>query len=79
MGDILQSYIKWVATNEQQKQNDLPQERKSCLKVNGLFVQSAMLGNTILCDEMERRELPDDVLRSLKEDIPQRGDIADGL
>lgn len=27
---------------------------------------------------MERRELPDDVLRSLKEDIPQRGDIADG-
>lgn len=27
---------------------------------------------------MERRELPDDVLRSLKEDIPQRGDIEDG-
>lgn len=47
-------------------------------KSTDFFVQSAMLGKYDLYDEMERRELPDDVLRSLKEDIPQRGDIADG-
>lgn len=47
-------------------------------KSTDFFVQSAMLGKYDLYDEMERRELPDEVLHSLKEDIPQRGDIADG-
>ena len=79
VGDILASYIKWAATNEQQKQNDpAAGEKVIPQKSTDFFVQSAMLGKYDLYDEMERRELPDDVLRSLKEDIPQRGDIADG-
>lgn len=79
VGDILASYIKWAATNEQQKQNDpAAGEKVMPQKSTDFFVQSAMLGKYDLYDEMERRELPDDVLRSLKEDIPQRGDIADG-
>lgn len=79
VGDILASYIKWTATNEQQKQNDpAAGEKVIPQKSTDFFVQSAMLGKYDLYDEMERRELPDDVLRSLKEDIPQRGDIADG-
>lgn len=79
VGDILASYIKWVATNEQQKQNDpAAGEKVMPQKSTDFFVQSAMLGKYDLYDEMERRELPDDVLRSLKEDIPQRGDIEDG-
>ena len=79
VGDILASYIKWVATNEQQKQNNpAAGEKVMPQKSTDFFVQSAMLGKYDLYDEMERRELPDDVLRSLKEDIPQRGDIADG-
>ena len=79
VGDILASYIKWAATNEQQKQNDpAAGEKVMPQKSTDFFVQTAMLGKYDLYDEMERRELPDDVLRSLKEDIPQRGDIADG-
>ncbi len=79
VGDILASYIKWAATNEQQKQNNpAAGEKVMPQKSTDFFVQSAMLGKYDLYDEMERRELPDDVLRSLKEDIPQRGDIADG-
>ena len=79
VGDILASYIKWAAANEQQKQNDpAAGERGMPQKSTDFFVQSAMLGKYDLYDEMERRELPDDILRSLKEDIPQRGDIADG-
>ena len=79
VGDILASYIKWAATNEQQKQNDpAAGEKVIPQKSTDFFVQSAMLGKYDLYDEMERRELPDDDLRSLKEDIPQRGDIADG-
>ena len=76
VGDILASYIKWAATNEQQKQNNpAAGEKVMPQKSTDFFVQSAMLGKYDLYDEMER---PDDVLRSLKEDIPQRGDIADG-
>ena len=79
VGDILASYIKWAAANEQQKQNDpAAGEKVKPQKSTDFFVQSAMLGKYDLYDEMERRELPDDVLRSLKEDIPQRGDIEDG-
>ena len=79
VGDILASYIKWAATNAQQKQNNpAAGEKVMPQKSTDFFVQSAMLGKYDLYDEMERRELPDDVLRSLKEDIPQRGDIADG-
>ena len=79
VGDILASYIKWAAANEQQKQNDpAAGEKVAPQKSTDFFVQTAMLGKYDLYDEMERRELPDDVLRSLKEDIPQRGDIADG-
>ena len=79
VGDILASYIKWVAANEQQKQNEpAAGEKVMPQKSTDFFVQSAMLGKYDLYDEMERRELPDDILCSLKEDIPQRGDIADG-
>ena len=79
VGDILASYIKWAAANEQQKQNDpAAGEKVIPQKSTDFFVQTAMLGKYDLYDEMERRELPDDVLRSLKEDIPQRSDIADG-
>ena len=78
VGDILASYIKWAAANEQQKQNDpTAGEKVMPQKSTDFFVQTAMLGKYDLYDEMERRELPDDILRSLKEDIPQRGDIAD--
>ncbi len=67
MGDILASYIKWAATNEQQKQNDpAAGEKVMPQKSTDFFVQSAMLGKYDLYDEMERREVPDDVLRSLK-------------
>ena len=77
VGDILASYIKWSAANEQQKQNEPAAGEKAVpQKSTDFFVQSAMLGKYDLYDEMERRELPDDVLRSLKEDIPQRSDIA---
>lgn len=79
VGDILASYIKWAAANEQQKQNDpAAGEKVMPQKSTDFFVQSAMLGKYNLYDEMERRELPDDILHSLKKDIPQRGDIADG-
>jgi hypothetical protein len=78
VGDILASYIEWSAS-EQQKQNDpAAGEKARPQKSTDFFMQTAMLGKYDLYDEMERRELPDDILRSLKEDIPQRGDIADG-
>lgn len=76
VGDILASYIKWAAANEQQKQSGPAAREKE--KSTDFFMQTAMLGKYDLYDEMERRELPDDILRSLKEDIPQRGDIEDG-
>lgn len=78
VGDILASYIEWSAS-EQQKQNDpAAGEKARPQKSTDFFMQTAMLGKYDLYDEMERRELPDDILRSLKEDIPQRGDIEDG-
>lgn len=78
VGDILASYIKWAAANEQQKQNGpAAGEKVMPQKSTDFFVQSAMLGKYDLYDEMERRELPDEVLHSLKEDIPRRSDIAD--
>ena len=78
VGDILASYIEWSAS-EQQKQNDpAAGEKARPQKSTDFFMQTAMLGKYDLYDEMEQRELPDDILRSLKEDIPQRGDIADG-
>ena len=78
VGDFLASYIEWSAS-EQQKQNDpAAGEKARPQKSTDFFMQTAMLGKYDLYDEMERRELPDDILRSLKEDIPQRGDIADG-
>lgn len=78
VGDILASYIEWSAS-EQQKQNDpAAGEKARHQKSTDFFMQTAMLGKYDLYDEMEQRELPDDILRSLKEDIPQRGDIEDG-
>ena len=78
VGDILASYIEWSAS-EQQKQNDpAAGEKARPQKSTDFFMQTAMLGKYDLYDEMEQRELPDDILRSLKEDIPQRGDIEDG-
>ena len=78
VGDILASYIEWSAS-EQQKQNDpAAGEKARPQKSTDFFMQTAMLGKYDLYDEMERRELPDDILCSLKEDIPQRGDIEDG-
>lgn len=73
VGDILASYIKWAAANEKQNGPAAREKEKS----TDFFMQSAMLGKYDLYDEMGRRELPDDILRNLKEDIPQRGDIAD--
>lgn len=78
VGDILASYIEWSAS-EQQKQNDpAAGEKARPQKSTDFFMQTAMLGKYDLYDEMVQRELPDDILRSLKEDIPQRGDIEDG-